>query len=200
MIEGAVVLRNIDLAAKQAVVQDKHFQTTLSDMAEQLAIRFSQVLAPLFSDTTPEVVWDNFSTWSQDAEQWHDTRRRLVEIFKLAVKIKAESYLNVEDYEMVVYRPGIKFDKNTMTVETEGGMLDVYGSHDGRNVQICVEAAVFSYPRKELHVNAPICESIIPSQNFVRKNGKWRANSQTLLVKAVVILSDEIGPGSTAQG
>lgn len=198
MTDGAVVLRNIDLAAKQAVVNGKRFQTTLSSRADQLAIEFSQVLAPLFSDATPELTWDNFSSWGQDAGQWHDTRRRLVKIFNLALKIKAESCLNVEDYEMVVYRPGTKFDEDIMTVETEGGMPDVYGSHDGRNVQLCVEAAVFSYSRKGLHVNAPITESIIPSQNFVRKDQKGRGIMRPL-VKAVVILSDDIGPGSTAQ-
>ena len=111
-------------------------------------------------------------------------------MFKDAFNTKADSCLNILDYEMVIYRPGTVFDANTMVVETMEGMQDSRKNHTGRVVRLCIEAAVFAYPRKPPSIETSILDALIPRKNFVEKTARERAGTSPL-VKAVVILSDE---------
>jgi hypothetical protein len=185
-------LRNLDLAAQNSLIKDKHFRRDLSKNAGSLAIQLSQTLAPIFTRDTEilsETSWDGFATWGQDIEEWKERRVRFVDIFAKALDVKADSVLNTEDYEMVMYPPGTQYDKNTMTVETMDGMVDGR-DHHGRRIELCVEAAVYSYQRRELQDCAPISEAIVSSRNFVRREASQRVGVKPI-VKAVVILKDE---------
>lgn len=191
--DGALALRNIDLAARASLTKAHAFQEkTIPDTANNLAIKLSQTLAPLFCKT-PEAkdeTWDGFSTWQDDKEEWTNRRKRLTDMFKAALRMKADSCLNVEDYEMVIYPPGTRFDKKTMRTEIIAGMQNKTNSHQGRVVGICIEAAVFAHARKELSPNALASDATAISHNFVCRNEGDRARIHPR-VKAVVILAEE---------
>ena len=184
----------MDLAVLHSLIEDDSFQNgTIIKKADELSIRFSKTLAPLFSDTpesATELHWNGFSTWRHDPEEWEERQRRLVVMFKDALNTKAESSLKILDYEMVIYRPGTVFDANTMDVETMEGMQDLRKDHTGRVVRLCIEAAVFAYPRKVPSIETSISDALVPRKNFVEKTARERAEMRPL-VKAVVILSDE---------
>lgn len=91
---------------------------------------------------------------------------------------------------MVSFPPGTKYDKNAMDVETRDGIHCRTGSFEGRSVELCIQAAVYSYPRKELSSNASVAEAVIPVRNFVATTEGERANFRPF-VKGVVILFDE---------
>ena len=186
-------MRNIDLAAHSSLINSEHFRrVTIMQQAKKFAVKISQVLAPFFisdSHGSTEVRWDGFATWGQDRDEWRETRSRLVDLFAQALIVKADSVLNIEDYEMVIYPPGTKFDKNCMTVETTDGMPELIGDHNDREVELCIQSGVFAYPRREPVVNAPINDVRIPLNNFLRKEASQRVGCKPL-VKAVVILKN----------
>lgn len=97
--------------------------------------------------------------------------------------------MNTEDYEMVCYPPDTRYDENTMTVEMEDGMTDLYGQHGGSVVKICVEAAIFSYAQGEVSDETAINPMML-SSNFVQRDVEQRKDAQNL-VKAAVVLKDE---------
>jgi hypothetical protein len=192
-IDGALALRNLDLAALDSQTNDETFQKqTIPKRATELVTRFSYVLAPLFIDTSGipyESDWEGFATWGDDEEVWQARKYRLTEIFTVALSAKAGSCLNLEDYEMLIFEPGTRFDKNTMSVETMEGMECSQGKFDGIVVKCCVEAAIYVHPRKALSSNSSVADAVIPMRNFVKKTERERATVRPL-VKAVVVLAD----------
>jgi len=90
---------------------------------------------------------------------------------------------------MIIYKPGTNYDENTMSVETEDGMAVLSGLHSERVVKICLEAAVFSFARKEVSGETGL-ESMILSSNFVHRNKEQRATSHVLVRAVVVLVSD----------
>jgi hypothetical protein len=191
--DGAVALRNLDLAARSLATNSKHFRDRIiPSKAESLAVRFSQVLAPLFTES-PENPLERdchgFATWGEGLEELGERRIRLVRMFSLALDLKAQTCLNIEDYEMVTYKPGTSFDSATMKVETEEGMQDDVNKHEGRVVSLCIEAAVFAHRRRGVLNDSPEA-GITLSRNFIHREGKDRVGIQPH-VKAVVILTDK---------
>jgi hypothetical protein len=191
--DGAVTLRNLDLAARDAMTKNDVFrQQKIPEAAKHLSIRLSHTLAPLFSDTqgtVEESDWDGFATWRDGKEEWTDRRKRFNQMFRFALETKADSCLNIQDYEMLIYPPGTVFDKRTMEVETSNGMKVAVKNYDGRVVGLCLEAAVFAHPRRKLLEDSSIAEAIVTSKNFLSKNKKERVGIEPA-VKAVVILSE----------
>ena len=110
-------------------------------------------------------------------------------MFTEALKAKAESCLNIENYEMVTFPPGTKYDKNAMDVETKDGIRCRTSNFEGRIVELCIQAAVYSYQRKELSSNSSVAEAVIPMRNFVARTERERADVRPF-VKGVVILAD----------
>lgn len=106
-------------------------------------------------------------------------------MFACALRAKAESCLNIEWYEMVIYPPGTKFDPKTMEVQTMEGMIDTARDHKNREVNICVQAALFAHPRRDLSTEEDISDCIISGRNFKAQ----RERTFEPLMKAVVILS-----------
>jgi hypothetical protein len=185
-------VRNLDLSARNSLIKDIDFRRGLPKKADELSVKLSQTLAPIFSHDTEvplKETWDGFATWDHDCEEWQERRALLVEVFTKALEIKADSTLNNVDYEMVMYPPGTKYDKNAMTMETTEGTIDLK-DHGDCTIQLCVEAAVYMYARKDLEDSATLSEAIITSKNFVRKEASQR-EGMTPIVKAVVVLKDE---------
>jgi len=146
--------------------------------------------------TPPETSWDGFATWGEEVSDWKDRQDCLVEMFTEALRTKAQSCLNLEDYEMVTYPPGTKFDADTMTVETVEGMTDKVRDHEGGVVQICVEAALFACPKRPVLENTSVSEATISTRNFMVRGSIMDksviANKVFKpLIKAVVVLDAE---------
>jgi hypothetical protein len=179
------------------LIKSRNFrQQKIPETAKALAIKLSQTLAPLFSDTPEDAVedaaeadWDGFATWRDNKEEWMDRRKRFTQMFKFALETKADSTLNIQDYEMLIYPPGTIFNKKTMEVDTRTCVKDTASNHEGRTVELCIEAAVFAHGRKQLSEDSSIAEAVT-SKNFVSKAEKDRMKIEPV-VKAVVILSDE---------
>ncbi|KAE9363646.1 hypothetical protein N431DRAFT_448229 [Stipitochalara longipes BDJ] len=188
--DGALALRNLDLAAFEAKINSPEFRTLIVPKeAQRLAIQLSQALAPFFTRNTqaPEGrSWDGFATWSDETKIWKDRQENLVKMFVEALTTKASSCLNIQNYEMIIYPPGTKFDSNTMEAERMDGTADI-SDCDGRVVQICVQAAVFVYARSPVTTDGSVSESIIPTRNFVRRSENERIGVIPYL-KAVVVL------------
>ncbi|TVY38208.1 Bifunctional purine biosynthetic protein [Lachnellula subtilissima] len=164
--DGPVALRNLDLAALVPSIRDEIFQNrTIPKKAKELAIELSHALAPLYSNAPqniPDTSCDGFATWDSDQETASERENCLTQLFIEALKTKAETCLNIEDYEMVTFPPGTKYDKNAMDVETKDGIHCRTGNFEGRSIELCIQAAVYSYQRKELSSNASVAEAVIP--------------------------------------
>ena len=190
--DGAVVLRNLDLAARDAMTKNNVFrQQKIPETAKTLAVRLSQALAPLFSDTPgspQESDWDGFATWRDDREEWMDRRKRFTQMFGFALQTKADSCLNIQDYEMLIYPPGTIFDRRTMEVEINTGLKNCAKNHEGRVVELCLEAAVFAHSRQPVSESSSVTDAIATSNNFLSKSKIERIGILPA-VKAVVILS-----------
>jgi hypothetical protein len=188
--DGALALRNLDLAAFEAKLGKPEFLTSLlPKQAQALAVRLFQTLAPFFTRNPQhldELSYISFADWGDEIETWKERQEVLVKVFTEALTTKANSCLNIEDYEMVMYAPGTKFDAKTMEAEKMDGTVDISDS-DGRVIQICIQAAVFVYARSPVQNDASVSNSIIPSRNFVRKAEHERGIPR---VKAVVVLAD----------
>jgi hypothetical protein len=195
-LDGPLTLRNLDLAACSAVINSDHLQKQIiPEEARELAVRLSQALAPFFSrdPENPALLdWDGFAAWAQRNRERDERRRRLIDIFEKALRIKADSLLNIEEYEMAIYPPGTSFDKRTMTVETMQGGPPAEDSHDGATIELCIEAALFSFPKTELSDDSSVSEALVQSKNFACK-GDNRLRDAKPLVKAVVVLQTEKG-------
>ena len=194
--DGALVVRNLDLAVFETKIQNPEFKTKiLPQEAQRLAVRLSQTLAPFFTCNPQdpcELSWDGFASWGHATEAWKERQEHFVDIFIKALKIKAKSCLNIEDYELVLYSPGTIFDPLTMDVETMEGAESVNHS-EGRVVRVCVQAAVFAYTRGTLSDDAPVSDAIVSAENFARRKGTERHVAPR--IKAVVVLSDVVETG-----
>ena len=188
--DGALALRNLDLAAFEAKLGKPEFLTSLlPKQAQKLAVRLLQTLAPFFTRNPQhldELSYISFADWGDEIETWKERQEVLVKVFTEALTTKANSCLNIEDYEMVMYAPGTKFDAKSMEAEKMDGTADI-SDPDGRVIQICIQAAVFVYARSPVQNDASVSNSIIPSRNFVRKAEHERGIPR---VKAFVVLAD----------
>ena len=186
-------MRNLDLAAHCSIIKNDHFQKyCIPKKAKKLARRLSKTLAPFFIKDPHHPKQSDlhgFNTWGQEKEEYEERRDIFVNIFTYALKTKANSILNLEEYQMVIYPPGTEFDKATMEVEDMGGIPLRKGNFSGRVVELCIQAAVFSYPKKELGEDVVkfMEEALVKSRNFSHTDSVQREGG-TLLVPARVIL------------
>jgi hypothetical protein len=193
IVDGMTALRNLDLAVLNAKIKKNDFrERTIPELATTMAIKLSRVFSPLFSDIPPRFIesnWDGFATWQDKTEDWKERQICVTEMFKAALMTKADACLNLECYEMVVYAPGTNFDPEVMIAETMEGMripdmVDVDGE---RKVLLCIEAAIFTYPRESISISTKVSECLMLTNKFVRKQAEERRGFRPL-VKAVVIL------------
>ncbi|MCJ1246534.1 hypothetical protein MMC30_003742 [Trapelia coarctata] len=188
--DGPIVLRNLDSAAYDILIRDTHFRThTIHERAKKLAKKLSRTLAPLFSPSSSDSPRSSFKTWGQDQDTWMDRRLRLVEIFEISLKLKADSRLNFERYELVFVSPGTVFDSSTMDAETmDGGRIDTLDRRT-RQVRLCLYPSILAYTSqiaKEMGL-PPIVTA--DSKNFIRRDKSQRVGAK-VGTKAVVILED----------
>ncbi|KAE8452610.1 hypothetical protein EG329_013869 [Mollisiaceae sp. DMI_Dod_QoI] len=188
LVDGPTALRNLDLATMESLITEPTFQErTIPERSTILANRLSVALAPLFQQVPRlpvQLTWDGFATWQSNPDDVKERRHHLIEMFANALRAKAKSCLNVEWYEMVVYSPSTRFDPKTMVAQTVDGMRDPVQHYKNREVRICVEAALFAYPREELSDRDNISDCTMSARNFrTQQHREFEP-----LMKAVVVL------------
>ncbi|KFZ05790.1 hypothetical protein V501_08025 [Pseudogymnoascus sp. VKM F-4519 (FW-2642)] len=194
-LDRAVALRNVDLAAHSSLIGSEEFREKLiPQKALGLAIQLSNTLAPFFSNASPHRElpsdWVGFSTWGEDIEEWTARKAHFIDLFTKALIAKADSCLNSRDYELVSYLPGTPFDNTTMKAETIEGAPNSARNHEGRRVQLCIEAAPFAHPVREIARDASVAEAIVSTANFISRDQNEKRAFKPM-VKAVVILFED---------
>jgi hypothetical protein len=186
----------LDLAAHSSIIKSDLFQKQrIPRKAQKLARRLSKALAPFFvkdPNHPKESDLRGFNKWGQKQDDYEERQAYFESICTSALSTKANSILNLEDYQMVIYPPGTEFDKSTMVVENMRGIPQRNGNFEGRVVMLCVEAAVFSYPKRELGDDATkfMAEALVDSRNLSHTVNIQREGGR-LMVPARVILRDE---------
>ncbi|OBT84650.1 hypothetical protein VE02_07066 [Pseudogymnoascus sp. 03VT05] len=196
--DGPVALRNFDLATHNSLIKSKEFREKLiPQKATALATQLSNTLALFFSNAPPHRPhrpflsdWDGFATWGEDMEEWKARRVHFIDMFTNALLSKADSCLNSRDYELISYLPGSPFDNTTMKAETIEGAPISARNHEGRRVQLCIEAALFTHPIREIGNDASVAEAIVSTANFISRDQNER-RVFVPIVKAVVILFED---------
>jgi hypothetical protein len=158
--------------------------------AEDLATSLSKTLAPFFARNAKESEENVFETWGEEESVWKARRKRLVAIFKDSLKLKADSLLTPERYELIHYVPGTVFDPATMDVETiDGAPVDALAS-EGYRVEHCLHVAIQAYTRETVKDTDPVSKATIQSKNFTRGDATRPSGvtAPTVLAKAVVVL------------
>lgn len=64
-------------------------------------------------------------------------------------------------------------------------------NHQGRAVQLCVNAVIFIHPRKELSKDATIAKAIVPMVNFISRDQDEKRPYKQPILEAVVILCED---------
>ncbi|TGO50013.1 hypothetical protein BCON_0194g00170 [Botryotinia convoluta] len=186
--DGPKAMRNLDLAARYDVISSEKFKHRyIYPEAERLAIKYSEIMEPLFAKNPGSEIfknWNGFSTWNDDKETWQDRQSRLIEMFRVALKSKADSTLNFRDYELVTFAPGTPYDPKSMFNEDA-----LYRKAGGNNndwvVEFCIQPAIYVHEKERP-------DDFISSQSFVRKTVR-SGIGLTPSVKAEVLLRPKNG-------
>jgi hypothetical protein len=158
--------------------------------AEDLAASLSKTLAPFFARNAKESEENVFETWGEDESLWKARRQRLIAIFKGALKIKADSLLTPERYELVYYAPGTVFNPATMDVETIDGAPVDTPAGEGHRVEHCLHVAIQAFTRETVKDTDPVSKAMVQSKNFTRRDAtrpSW-GTAPTVVSKAIVVL------------
>ncbi|TGO36696.1 hypothetical protein BHYA_0117g00200 [Botrytis hyacinthi] len=107
---GESQLFSLDIAAHRALIEGKWLkEESIPKRATDLAARFSNAVAPLFSITPYNAEVGLFHTWGEHSECWKDRRAHLQEIFQTALTLKADSVVTKSRYGFEIYPPGTTF-------------------------------------------------------------------------------------------
>ena len=187
-IDGLIALSNLDSAAYNTLIRDTQFRAhTIHRRAEKLAKKLSRTLAPFFPASHLESVQAAPISGGQDEDKSKYRRTHLVEIFETSLKLKADSILNLERYEMVFPPPGTIFDKTTMEAETmSGGRIDTLERRP-RQVKLCLHPSILAYTSEKAEEVGLLPMITVDSRNFIRME-KSQRGCATVVTKAVVIL------------
>jgi hypothetical protein len=158
--------------------------------AEDLATSLSKTLAPFFARNADESEENVFETWGEEESVWKARRKQLVAIFKDSLKLKADSLLTPERYELICYVPGTVFDPATMDVETIDGVPVDAPAGEGHRVEHCLHVVIQAYTRETVKDMDPVSKATIQSKNFTRGDvtRPLGVTASTVLAKAVVVL------------
>ncbi|KAL2075173.1 hypothetical protein VTL71DRAFT_115 [Oculimacula yallundae] len=166
--DGWDSLGNLELAAYNAIVDDDTFRKGLVPRkAEQLAVRLSKALAPLFSRSSDAHANAIFETWNQSLDVCEDRRFRFVGLFDSALKLKAMTAITYDSYDFVVHPLGAG-----TTQAAVGGACrdDLRGSPpEGSELESekWFHASIYVYSGEPALPPDPISDALIQTTNFV---------------------------------
>jgi hypothetical protein len=184
------------------LINAPRFHKLVDKEAEDLAASLSKTLAPFFARNVEESEENVFETWGEEESVWKARQQRLIAIFKNALKMKADSLLTPERYELVYYAPGTVFDPETMDVETIDGAPVDTPTGEGHRVEHCLHVAIRAFTRETVKDSDPISKATIQSKNFTRGDatGPSGGTAPTVLAKAVVVLRKQGGEDAHCDG
>ncbi|KAM3149919.1 hypothetical protein ABEW05_009780 [Botrytis cinerea] len=191
--DGALALRNLELASHHTLIHRPRFQMLMDKEAEDLADSLSQTIAPLFSKNTEESEENVFETWGEEESVWKARRQQLVVLFRHALEIKAHAVLTPERYELVNYVSGTIFNPQTMDVE----MIEAptkSPTREDRVVEHCLHVAIQALTEEAVKDTDPVSRATIQYKNFTRKRSAEPSRKidvePVILAKAVVVLKN----------
>ncbi|KAF7861838.1 hypothetical protein EAF04_007720 [Stromatinia cepivora] len=121
ILDGKAKLYSLDMAAHRTIIEGKWFkEESIARRAMDLAVRFSNAVAPLFAATSESVEDGLFYTWGEHTECWKDRRAHLQEIFQTALTLKADSVVTKCRYGFALYPVGTTFVGDTSDLKESG--------------------------------------------------------------------------------
>jgi hypothetical protein len=167
-------LRNLDFAAYQSLIEEDYFQQhVIPRKAKSLAKRLFRTLSPFFRR---EISLNK--SQANTLRCWSKERRNLIKIFEHALRIKADTIVSKDLFEVVLYTPGTPFQKDVMEAETIEGVKAELSSYKTPTVKLCL------LPAFQIHDHD---RKLADNNNFVRSWGNQRSNTYEI-TKAVVVL------------
>jgi hypothetical protein len=159
IVDGMTALRNLDLAVLNAKIKKNDFrERTIPELATTMAIKLSRVFSPLFSDIPPRFIESNWDGFATWQDKTEDWKERQICVTEM-------------------------FKAALMTKADACLNLECYEMV----VYLCIEAAIFTYPRESISISTKVSECLMLTNKFVRKQAEERRGFRPL-VKAVVIL------------
>lgn len=187
-IDGPTALNNLDQAAYSSLIDDSHFrENTISRRAEKLASRLFKVLSSFSPYDNTNLQTSALQTWEEDHNDEEDRRSRLMTMFDIALRLKADSLLNNELYEMDLCTPGTAYDEKTMEIDSIVGTEPYALSYKDFKVQLCLRPSILAYTRGSSEESTRLSTAIVEPQNFIRRNSSQLGQAK-VLTKAIVIL------------
>lgn len=171
------------MAAHRAIIEGKWFkEESIPRRATDFAARFSNAVAPLFTNTSGSVEERLFHTWGENPECWKDRRAHLQEIFQAALSLKADSVVTKSRYEFAIYPLGTTF---------------VEDATDGKDIGRTKSGSSWIHASFHIHdamiVGNPKDIALVQTENFVRVSGS-RASAKYSKVLLFPKRSTELVP------
>jgi type II restriction/modification system DNA methylase subunit YeeA len=116
--DGLDIVRNLDYIVRTAYVNGEHFQKHLiPTLAEKYSNKFSAILAPLFVDDDSAIDENSFHHWGQSTKDWQYRRKMYIYKFTEILKLKAETVLIGELYQLLWVRIQPRIDSEITQVD-----------------------------------------------------------------------------------
>ncbi|CAD6447517.1 b2e0e720-fc8d-4f89-b3be-3d9cfdcdfa29 [Sclerotinia trifoliorum] len=161
-LDGRDKLYSLDMAAHRTMIEEKWFNEKLIPRrAMDLADRFSNAVAPLFTATSESVGDGLFHTWGEHRECWKDRRAHLQEIFQTALILKADSVVTKYLYEFALYPVGTTFVGDTSDLKESG---------KPKNGDNWIHASFHVYD--SMNFGNAKETALVQTENFVKASGK----------------------------
>lgn len=167
-------MRNLDFAAHTNILLSDMFKKQIPAEAQQLTVKFCQVLQPLFAqlDHNPKTTLYTHSDASPD------DIGSLQKIFETALQVKAYLVLSTNTYEAVMYSPGTPFSRTRMEAMNTRGMTEEIALQQKPQTKCCYLPALVEHQRSN---------DVVDSNNFIQSD---QVNRQKLkpFSKALVLV------------
>jgi hypothetical protein len=139
------------------------FKKQIPAEAQQLAVKFCQVLQPLFA----QLNYKPKTTLCINSSVSTDDLGSLQEIFKIALQVKAYLVLSTNTYEAVMYSPGTLFSKTRMEARNTRGMREENPSQQKPQTKCCYLPALIEHQRSN---------DVVDSNNFIQSDpvSRWK--------------------------
>ena len=169
-------MRNLDFAAHASLIEDSFFQQhVIPAKAAVLAQRLIHTLTPLFVQVRGLGI-----AHAEILRAWHAKRLPIEEVFEQTLRIKAQTTISKDLFEMVLYSPGTPFDREVMQAETMEGVPVQVPSSTTSAIKLCLLPSLHLYEHDT---------KLVTHNNFSRTTDRRRSAAMKI-TKAVVVVDD----------
>ncbi|KAL5355361.1 hypothetical protein BJX96DRAFT_47934 [Aspergillus floccosus] len=170
MADGKLALRNLDMAARCSFFQSEDYRRIqIPCRAETLARRLVDAFAPLVTSLdTPPLRTSGLDIYDE-----------LLEIFTVALGLKANLLVSSDRFTVLLPRPGSKFDPTWMQAESKEGFQLPKVTLGRARAQVCILPGILAYDESD---NEP------PDYRLELRDSLGNRSNMHILHKAVVII------------